>query len=96
MKWSKKYSAMLLNISMLHSYPDAHALQRGGDARGGDLNRFSGFPVAVALHPVPETAKAVALPSARSITPLKRMGVRIILWFCIHFPFERSTAPPFP
>ena len=29
MKWSKKYSAILLNISMLRSYPDAHEVLEG-------------------------------------------------------------------
>ena len=52
-------------------------------------NRFSG------LRPNEKPLKRLQPVRAR-YTPLKRMGVRIILWFCIHFPLERSTAPSFP
>ena len=29
-------------------------------------------------------------------TLLRHIGVRVILWICIHYPFERSTALPLP
>jgi hypothetical protein len=42
MKWSKKYSSMLLNINML--YLDANALQRGGRLCPDEIQPLQRFP----------------------------------------------------